>query len=219
MTEAEWLECFDPQKMLHYLNGRATDRQLRLFGCACCRSVWDLITEEHFQKAVEVAERFADDQARKNELTAAKKESGAALERSGKRGITGRSYSALGAAWSSTRTPVGSAAMYPIWVFKTASDRKRQLSLLRDIFANPFHPVTVDSSWRSWNGGAAVRMAQAAYDERQLPSGELDPARLAVLADALEEADCSEAELLDHLRGPGPHVRGCWAVDLLLGKS
>ena len=64
----------------------------------------------------------------------------------------------------------------------------------------------------------SLLMARAAYEERFLPSGELDPARLSVLADALEEAG-AEGELLAHLRGPGPHVRGCWAVDLVLGKA
>jgi len=64
-----------------------------------------------------------------------------------------------------------------------------------------------------------VALAQAAYDERELPAGTLDLARLAVLADALEEAGCTAQTILDHLRGPGPHVRGCWAVDLILGKE
>ena len=64
-----------------------------------------------------------------------------------------------------------------------------------------------------------VALAQAAYDERELPAGTLDTARLGVLADALEESGCDQADLLAHLRGPGPHVRGCWAVDLLLGKE
>jgi hypothetical protein len=50
-------------------------------------------------------------------------------------------------------------------------------------------------------------------------AGRLDPTRLAVLADALEEAGCADAELLGHLRGPGLHVRGCWAVDSLLGRQ
>jgi hypothetical protein len=62
-------------------------------------------------------------------------------------------------------------------------------------------------------------LAEAAYAERTLPPGTLDPARLALLADALEDAGCTDGELLGHLRGPGPHVRGCWALDLVLGKS
>ncbi len=90
------------------------------------------------------------------------------------------------------------------------------LHLFRDIFSNPFRPVTLDSSWRT---PTAVALAQAAYDERSLPAGTLDPERLAVLADALEDAGCDNADIVDHLRGPGPHVRGCFVVDLLLGKS
>ena len=64
-----------------------------------------------------------------------------------------------------------------------------------------------------------VSLAQAAYDQRILPIGHLDPARLAVLSDALEETGCTDAELLGHLREPGPHVRGCWALDLILAKG
>ena len=71
----------------------------------------------------------------------------------------------------------------------------------------------------AWNAGAVRRLAEAAYAERQLPAGALDPARLAVLADALEEAGCTDADLLGHLRGPGPHVRGCWVIDLLSGRE
>jgi len=67
--------------------------------------------------------------------------------------------------------------------------------------------------------GLGGRLAQAAYDQRELPSGTLDPARFAVLADALDEVGCADADILGHLRGPGPHVRGCWALDLCLGKE
>jgi hypothetical protein len=95
-------------------------------------------------------------------------------------------------------------------------ERAAQSQLLRDVFGNPFRPVTPDPDWLT---PTVVSLAQAAYDERQLPEGTLDPARLSVLADALEDAGCTDAELLGHLRGPGPHIRGCWVLDLLLGKS
>jgi hypothetical protein len=81
-----------------------------------------------------------------------------------------------------------------------------------------FRETAVASPHRDWDR-TVIQVAEAAYDERQLPEGTLDPARLAVLADALEDAGCNDAELLGHLRSPGPHVRGCWAVDLVLGKS
>jgi hypothetical protein len=77
--------------------------------------------------------------------------------------------------------------------------------------------VAVDSAWRAWHHGEIVSLAQAVYGDRDLPSGCLDAARLAVLADMLEEAGCVDAGLLGHLRGPGPHVRGCWAVDAPAG--
>ena len=91
--------------------------------------------------------------------------------------------------------------------------------LVREIFGNPFSPAAVDPTWLTWNGGTVAWLAQASYEERQLPAGTLDPARLAVLADALEEAGCADPSLLGHLRESGPHVRGCWAVDALLRKE
>jgi hypothetical protein len=92
-------------------------------------------------------------------------------------------------------------------------------NLLRCIFGNPFRPVSLDPSWLSWHDGLVGCLAQAAFDERHLPSRTLDNVRLAILADALEEAGCTDADILSHLRGPGTHVHGCWAVDLCLGKS
>jgi hypothetical protein len=87
------------------------------------------------------------------------------------------------------------------------------VALLRDVFGNPFRRVAAPS----WRGHIVMSLCRAAYEERLLPAGHLDPARLLVLSDALEEAGCDDAELLGHLRSPAPHVRGCWALDLLTG--
>jgi hypothetical protein len=100
-----------------------------------------------------------------------------------------------------------------------AAEDKAQCELLRDVFGNPLRPAAADLAWRTWRGGLAAGMAHAAYEERQLPSGLLDNARLALLADALEEAGCDDRQILDHLRAGGDHVRGCFVVDLLLGRS
>jgi hypothetical protein len=113
------------------------------------------------------------------------------------------------------------AAARTAWAAANASDlpgatEKAQADLLRDILGNPFRPVAVSSAWLT---PQVVAVAQAAYDQREPPAGTLDVARLAVLADALEEAGCTDQTVLDHLRGPGPHVRGCWVVDLILGKG
>ena len=72
--------------------------------------------------------------------------------------------------------------------------------------------VELDSRWLAWNGGTIHHLAQAIYDERAFD-------RLPILADALEDAGCTDAAILDHCRQPGEHVRGCWVVDLLLGKT
>jgi hypothetical protein len=94
-------------------------------------------------------------------------------------------------------------------------------ALLRDICGNPFRPVALVPSWLSWNGGMIPNLARAIHDGGQAAEGSqaLDGDRLAILADALEDASCSDAELLGHLRSPGPHVCGCWAVDLLLQEA
>jgi hypothetical protein len=96
------------------------------------------------------------------------------------------------------------------------AEEQRQAHWYRCIFGNPFRPVSLNSAWRTFT---VTSLAAGAYEERILPSGELDRVRLAVLADALEEAGCDNADILTHLRGSGPHVRGCWAVDLVLKKQ
>jgi hypothetical protein len=84
-------------------------------------------------------------------------------------------------------------------------------------FSTPLQ--TLPSAFLAWGDGTVPRIAQAIYDERRLPEGTLDNARLAVLADALLDAGCDDEDLIQHCREPGPHVRGCWAVDLILGKQ
>ena len=71
MTEEEWLGCTEPGPMLEFLQGRSSDRKLRLFAVACCRRVWHLLPDEHLQRPIEVAEKFADDLASKDDLLAA----------------------------------------------------------------------------------------------------------------------------------------------------
>jgi hypothetical protein len=208
MTEKEWLHSTDPQAMVQYLTVSAgSERKLRLFGCACCRQVWNLLTEDCFRDAVETAERFADGLASGKELAVAKKTSGAALERNGLAGVTGPRYCALGSAWSCTRN-AQTAAMYPLWVFTDEAQRRWEESLLRDIFGNPFQPITLD---RSWLTPKVTALAQAVYEERAFD-------RLPVVADALEEVGCTDEGILDHLRLPGSHTRGCWPLDAILGK-
>jgi hypothetical protein len=97
-----------------------------------------------------------------------------------------------------------------------AEQGRPMIAILRCIFGNPFRPAAVDPHWRT---ATVLSLAVSAYDDRQLPDGSLEPARLGILADALEEAGCTDQGIFDHLRGPGPHVRGCWPVDVLLAKE
>jgi hypothetical protein len=91
-------------------------------------------------------------------------------------------------------------------------DRGIACAIIHDIFGNPFHSPALDPSWLSWNNGTVAKLARAIFDERAFD-------RLPILADALEDAGCHDTGILAHCRGTGEHVRGCWAVDLLLGKE
>ncbi|MBP3955503.1 hypothetical protein J8F10_09435 [Gemmata sp. G18] len=81
--------------------------------------------------------------------------------------------------------------------------------MLRDIFSNPFRPVIFSPEWRT---STVFALAAQIYESR-------DFSAMPILADALQDAGCDSADVLDHCRGPGPHVRGCWVVDLVLGKE
>jgi len=98
------------------------------------------------------------------------------------------------------------------WVDGRTAAGGRHVELLRDVFGNPFRPTPVDPAWLSWRDGTVAKLARAFYAEGRFGD-------LPVLGDALEEAGCDDPALLAHCRGPGPHSRGCWVVDLLLGKG
>jgi hypothetical protein len=91
-------------------------------------------------------------------------------------------------------------------------ERRAESQLLREVFGNPFRPVTILHTVFAWNDGTVAKLAQGIYDGRAFDG-------LPVLADALEAAGATDAALLGHLRGPGPHALGCWALDIVVGKS
>jgi hypothetical protein len=219
MTEADWLAGTDPQGMLAFLftHPGYSERKVRLFAAACYWQVEEFHRDEPpFDAEVEAVERYADGLIGRDDLLAASLAHYRQLfpgeEESALRFVNQEAdYAAWMADWAAQRSRYAGDGAWPAGAAEAG-----QADLLRDIFGNPFRPLTVSPAWRT---PQLVALARAAYDERELPSGLLDPARLAVLADALEEAGCDQPELLAHLRGPGPHVRGCWAVDLILGKS
>ena len=233
MNEEEWLACTDPTPMLDFLRGKVSDRKLRLFVCACCRRIWHKLFDKQSRRAVEVAERLADGQADPAEVAAARTEMDELLRRKEQEWGEEASLSEAAFLYSHVdhlpRMLAQSALEEGVttqWTGLAAdfkadrpADNRPLVEALHDIFGNPFHSMTISPTILAWNDATVVRLAQAAYEERHLPAGTLDNGRLAVLADALEEAGCTDADILDHLRGPGPHVRGCWPVDLCLGKS
>ena len=115
-----------------------------------------------------------------------------------------------------SRLPVMRASQYCTTFADVTAARLPELrwqsNLVRDILGNPFRPVWFDPSWIAWNDGTVRKLAQVISDDRAFD-------RLPILADALEDAGCTDTDILGHCRNGGEHVRGCWVVDALLGKS
>ncbi|MCU0704227.1 MAG: hypothetical protein MUF18_09660 [Fimbriiglobus sp.] len=210
MTEAEWNVSPEPFLMLYRQRGKwRTHRKLRLLACACCRRVWDKFTG-FGRHGVAVAERYADGEV-----------NGVALAR------------ARPACSSTTGTPDNAAHFVCVPnrdlptcvndVFRNAARVARdpthcndaaelavQAQLVREVFGSlRFRPVMIQPTWRT---ETVVALATGIYAESAFD-------RMPILADALEDAGCDHADILSHCRGDGPHVRGCWVVDLLLGKE
>jgi hypothetical protein len=226
VTEAEWLECNHPQKMLEFLRGKASDRKFRLFAVACCRRIWHLLDDERSQHVVEMTEQYEERAASDEEMDEAAEAADDASERIITSGLKWSSDTLArhATAWLpavdySVNVVAAEVAAYSAQASALATEGHVQCRLVRDIFGNPFRPaLAIGRAQLAWNKRIIVRLAQNIYDDRHLPDGTLDLARLAILADAIEEAGINDAGLLEHLRGPGPHVRGCFALDAILGR-
>lgn len=238
MTLEEWERSRDLEAMLIRLrvSGKDSERKLRLWSCQCVRRVWQLLTLEPYRQAVSMTEAFADDLVGREEWHLAAEAARALDDNADAADGTDAEVDAAAAVLNVVKTSVlpsaHSAAInaslalaeaesdsieQPILDAKREVETALQASLLRDIFGLlPFRSVVVEPAWLT---PRVLSLAEAAYQERSLPSGHLDNGRLAVLADALDEQGCRDADILGHLRSGEAHVRGCWAVDLLLGKS
>jgi hypothetical protein len=224
MTEAEWQTCDDPQVLLDWLEKACgvSQRKLRLFAVACGQSVMHLVDDAQARNAVGVAQRFADGQATSEELaTASVAAERAFYATAGRCGIDPSfaedalpAYFALSAI---ADTDAGFAAT-TVAAFAAAEDLRKgskqevmqeECSLVREVFGNPFRAVSLPCTWLT---PTVSDLAQNIYAERAFH-------RLPELATSLEQAGCTDADILAHCHSPGPHVRGCWVVDLLLAKT
>lgn len=224
MTEAEWLDCGDPTPMLEYLEGKASDRKFRLFACACCRRIWPVLTDERSRRAVELAERAADHPVPERELDEVSGEAEEAFEdtldgddddEDTPAVLTARA--ATHAASYASNSPVvriidavevaqSAAEAAPDGV---ARESAVQAALVRDIVGNPFRRPAREPSRLT---PAVTALCRTIYDRHAF-------GRMPELAGLLEQAGCREDDLLAHCRSGGPHARGCWVIDLLLGRS
>ena len=227
MTEARWLACRDPEAMLDVARFGGSDRKLRLFALACVRVITDQLSRDESKAAVDAIERYAEGKATRADLQRAWNGALAALhdiieDASEQRWYYVSEYAADAVALASNpelAENITGVAARCVHTLITAGDLSeeivrdneiaRQTNLIRDIFGNPFRPVVFDPNWRT---STVVALARGIYDERAFD-------RLPILADALQDAGCVSDDILTHCRGPGPHVRGCWVVDLVLGKS
>jgi hypothetical protein len=218
MTEQEWLACTYTTPLLKFLQGRASERRLRLFAVACCRRVWTLLEAKWDKRAIEVVEAFADGRATGKELRAAAEAAWSGLIEPAQATLEGDAAWAAEAATALAAVVAAEAAWAEGKAGATAalvagSERQAQAKLLRCIFRNPFRPAPViPPAVLAWKGGAVRRLALGIYNRRAFD-------RLPVLGDALKQAGSDNADILAHCREPGPHVRGCWVVDALLGKQ
>ena len=220
MTEAEWLACDIPAPLLEYFYDSASDRKTRLYGVGCCRLAAEVTWPEPSWAAILASEGYADGAVGREDL---ERTEGAAkwawLE-------AGDPYENLHlyVATSLTYVPYMVAHAYEChralgWVDghsygmvsarQSAGRPSRFAALARDIFGNPSRPVTIDPVWLT---PTVVALVSAIYEERAFD-------RMPVLADALEEAGCGNADILNHCRSDGVHARGCWVVDWALGRG
>lgn len=244
MKRADWPTSQKPEEMLSSPpKAKRSGRKLRLFACACCRRVWPLLSAERSRRGVEVAEACADGLATDSETEEALddalgvyagstgmpesfREAAKAVsttlfdfEKPAKvlRHASLASYNAIRAACLADAElhPADSIADDAPSAVETR-ESSIQADWLRCVFGYLFRPQTIQPAWCT---ATVVALAQTAYDARSLPSGELEWTRLAILADALEEVGCTDSEMLSHCREPGTHIRGCWVVDLILGRK
>jgi hypothetical protein len=242
MTEEEWLGCVDFEAVFDHLESKTanTQRKLRLFEVACCRRFTSRFPEPEIVNALNVAELFADSAVAKEELAIVHKAS-RQLEKESAMPGDGPETDALyygamavreatspdrpdyycgtpdviehmidAVAYASPSAPKDGHEGQAAFIGQVSDSEKPFITtLIHDIFGNPFRPVVLNPTWLT---STVLALATGIYEERAFD-------RMPILADALQDAGCDNDDVLAHCRGEGSHVRGCWVVDLVLGKT
>jgi hypothetical protein len=233
VDDRAWLSFPDPEAVLCRIGDgvELSERKARLLSAALCRRIWHLLPDEASRQVVGVAERYADGHASLDEMGAAARAAAPAARRGNPAAQAAvccaivaddeaydfahvPAYAAGQVRAAATEAATSLASSYGEAVTIRSAERAAQTATLDCVFGGPSNSPSLELPLP----GTAVRLAQAAYEERDLANGHLDRHLLAVLAAALEEAG-ADAGLVDHLRGPGPHWRGCHVLDLVLGKG
>jgi hypothetical protein len=243
MTEAEWLVGADPEALLKFSERATSRRKVLLFDIACCERVEHLFVDAQSRSSLVCVRRYADGRASDDELREASQEArwayGFAIRKAGVARLgpefdqrmrmlsTGPGLDGMVLEFdpaANAALAVHSAIDFPASAARCAAhavelesgteagvrERSVQSALLRDIFGNPFRPVTFSPSWRT---DTAVSLARQVYESRDFNT-------MPILADALQDAGCDNDDVLSHCRDANTtHVRGCWVVDLVLGKA
>ena len=234
MTEEEWLACADPTPMLEAVGSRASHRKSWLFGCACCRRIWSLLSPAS-RCALELSEQYADGLVGHAELMDACLRNYQGAEVVGGELVVQCAVATNLAVVDPARNGIPSLSVVQaasltatkvLHILRLAEDIARsagngqqsldvgqeqviQAGMLRDVFCNPFRLHSIDPVFRT---STVVGIAQEIYEDRAFD-------RLPALADTLQDAGCENEDILNHCRSDGQHVRGCWVVDLILGKQ
>jgi hypothetical protein len=240
VTEAEWLACEDPRPMLRQFGAAASVRKQRLLGLACCYRFVGLLENHDLQQALHVAESWIEGQCAPTERKNARRAASAAAQLASGLGIEDGLTLSDSAAWAvqrllqrgaldldhllyalaQARLKDAGARAYLNQTPREAADKARteahkaelsaQCGLIREIFGNPFLPVTFVPEWRTTD---VLLLANGIYEDKAFD-------RMPILADALQDAGCDNPDILEHCRNPNQtHVRGCWVLDLVLGKE
>jgi hypothetical protein len=206
MTRKEWLMTLDPLVVFQNLQGKPSARKMRLFTCACCRKIWNLLIDERSRTAVEVAELYAVKKINSAEVMAYEEAAAAAVDNTKEYGQDPAAAAAVSLAlWA---TADWGALQALRWTTELIA-RKEQVEIIDCIFRIPSRPITLNPSWLT---STALALATGIYSEKAFD-------RMPILADALQDAGCDNEDILNHLRGPGPHALGCWVLDLILGRE